>query len=120
MKHISESIIGRRGTVISHIELQDGDVVVLRDGQYKVVFKDVIHGKEKYNGPNVRIFISMYKPDLTYKVDKSFDIMAVYRFTSQSAIYPEEQYVSSDLESFVNRNLKGIIHWGINTIFERK
>lgn len=119
MKHIHESIIGRRGAT-SRIKLHVGDVVVLRDGQYKVVYGDVIHGKYKYDGPNVRIFISMYNPDLTYKVDKSFDIMTIYRFTDPDAIYPEEQYVSSDLESFVARNLKGIIHYGINTVFERK
>ena len=120
MKHINESIIGRRGATTSHIKLQEGDVVVLRDGQYKVVYEDVIHGKDKYTSPEVRIFISMYNSNLTYKVDKSFDIMAVYRFTDPDAIDPEEQYVSSDLESFVARNLKGIIHYGINTVFERK
>jgi len=121
MKHISESIIGRRGTVIPHIELQDEDVVVLRNGQYKVVYKDMIHGKNTFTGPDEGIDIDSYNPiNLTHKRNKIWDIMAIYRFTDSDVIYPEEQYVSSDLESFVARNLKGIIHWGINTVFERK
>lgn len=121
MKRISESIIGRRGISTPHIGLQDGDVVVLRDGQYKVFCQDMIHGKSTYNGPDIGISIDSYNPNLTHKHNKKKDIMAIYRFTSQHpAIYPEEQYVSSDLESFVARNLNGIIHYGINTVFERK
>ena len=121
MKHISESIIGRRGMPTSHIELQDGDVVVLRNGQYKVICQDLIHGKSTYSGPDEGIYIDSYNPiSLTHKHNKIGDIMAIYRFTNPDAIDPEKSYVSSDLESFVARNLKGIIHYGINTMFERK
>jgi hypothetical protein len=105
----------------SYIELQEGDVVVLRNGQYKVVCKDMIHGKSTYTGPDEDIYIDSYNPTiLTHKHNKKGDIMAIYRFTNPDAIDPKEQYVSSDLESFVIRNLKGVIHWGINTVFERK
>ena len=121
MKHISESIIGRRGATTPHIKLQDGDIVVLRNGQYKLVCGDMIHGKSTYNGPDIGISIDSYNPvSLTHKHNKIKDIMAIYRFTAPGAIDPEGQYVSSDLESFVARNLKGIIHYGINTVFERK
>lgn len=122
MRHINESIIGRRGATTPHIKLQDGDIVVLRNGQYKLVCGDMIHGKSTYNGPDIGISIDSYNPvSLTHKYNKIKDIMAIYRFTSQHpAICPEDQYVSSDLESFVARNLKGIIHYGINTVFERK
>lgn len=121
MKHISESIIGRRGMTTSHIELQDGDVVVLRNGQYKVIYKDMIHGKSTYSGPDEGISIDSYNPiSLTHKYNKKGDIMAVYRFTDPDAIDPKEIYDSSSLESFVARNLNGIIHYGINTVFERK
>lgn len=121
MKHISESIIGRKGISTPHIELQDGDVVVLRSGQYKVFCQDMIHSKSTYNGPNIGISVDSYNPTiLTHKHNKNKDIMAIYRFTNPDAIDPEGSYVSSDLESFVSRNLKGIIHWGINTVFERK
>lgn len=122
MKHIHESIIGRKGATTSYIKLQDGDVVVLRNGQYKVVYKDIIHGKNTSTGPDEGIDIDSYNPiSLTHKHNKIGDIMAIYRFTSQDpAIYPEESYTSSDLESFIARNLKGVIHYGINTVFERK
>lgn len=122
MKHISESIIGRRGASNNPIaELQDGDVVVLRNGQYKLVCGDMIHGKSTYNGSDIGISIDSYNPvSLTHKHNKNKDIMAIYRFTAPGAIEPEGQYVSSELESFVARNLKGIIHYGINTVFERK
>lgn len=121
MKHISESIIGRKGAAISHIELQDGDVVVLRNGQYKVVCQGMIHGKNTYNGPDIGISIDSYNHvSLTHKHNKIKDIMAIYRFTDPNAIDPEGPYISSDIEAFVARNLKGIIHYGINTIFERK
>lgn len=121
MKHIQESIIGRRGAATSCIELQDGDVVVLRNGQYKVVCKDMIHGKSTDSGPDEGISIDSYNPiSLTHKHHKKGDIMAIYRFTGPDAIVPEGQYVSPDLESFVARNLNGIIHYGINTVFERK
>lgn len=119
MKHISESIIGRKGIVTSRIELQDGDVVVLRNGQYKVVYKDMIHGKN--TGPDEGIAIKNYNHNLIYKhKNRGVDIMAIYRFTDSDPIDPEEQYVSSYLKSFVTLNLKGIIHFGINTVFERK
>ena len=120
MKHISESIIGRRGASTPHIELQDGDVVVLRNGQYKLVCGDMIHGKSTYNGPDIGISIDSYNSNLTHKHNKKGDVMAIYRFTDPNAIDPEESYISSDIEAFVVRNLNGIIHYGINTVFERK
>ena len=122
MKHISESIIGRKGASNNPIvELQDGDVVVLRNGQYKLVCQGMIHGKSTYNGPDIGISIDSYNPvSLTHKHNKNKDIMTIYRFTEPYAVDPEGAYVSSDLESFVVRNLNGIIHYGINTVFERK
>ena len=66
------------------------------------------------------LLLKDYNPDLTHSRWKDWDIMTVYRFTDPDAIDPTETYHSSDLESFVNRNLKGAIHYGINTVFERK
>jgi len=122
MKHIYESIIGRRGTSNNPIiELQDGDVVVLRNNRYMVVYGDMIHGKNTSTGPDEGIAINSYNHNLIYKhKNRGMDIMAIYRFTDPGPIDPEEQYVSSYLKSFVALNLKGNIHYGMNTIFERK
>ena len=121
MKHINESIIGRKGITISRIELQDGDVVVLRNNRYMVVCGDMIHGKNTSTDPDEGIAIKSYNHNLIYKhKNRGMDIMAIYRFTDPDPIDPGEQYVSSYLKSFVTLNLKGMVHYGINRVFERK
>lgn len=123
MKSLREALVHKHMDGMKTIELQDGDVVVLRNGSYMVTDinpHQTIHSLVPPGSKERIILLKSYNSDLTHSRCKDWDIMIVYRFTDSSAIDPRTTYRSPDLESFVHRNLKGIIHYGINTVFKRK
>ena len=80
MKHISESIIGKRGQRLMIDDLKDKDIIVLRSGLAMLIHNNearvMHHGAHSAAITPLKEFIN---PDLTAKTDRDNDIMKVYR-----------------------------------------
>lgn len=85
MKHIQESIIGRKGSPIpgkidSISDLEMGDVIIFRDQRAGIVnsSKERIIGY--WDADTTHSFsLSFYDRNLCYNMNKSYDVMEVWR-----------------------------------------
>ena len=123
MKHISESIIGKRGRHFTVKDLQDRDIIILRSGAAMLIRGGEVRSKN----PGGRSVFSMslkdfINPDLTAKTDPDDDIMKVYRVED----IMEPPLIDFDYYSFELLNLIDEIQHGhykgtrIDLMFERK
>lgn len=123
MKHINESIIGRkRSSRITILDLKTGYIVRLRDDNYYVVkINDRLPEKSRLRratDSNMFIFIrlSEYDNRLNSKRDHKYDIVEVYQYKDQ---YRDEYIeffenfdVSNKNETFGRKTLMKIISSG--------
>lgn len=93
MKHISESIIGKKGTRMDKRALSDGDVVKVRNGNYFIfISPNTIDRHLDYSvtpkdgalicaSPNwwVSNKLDLWEEDLSLSDDTNFDIMELYK-----------------------------------------
>ena len=117
MKHISESIIGKRGTRYFTVnDLQNGDIVILREGTPMLVCNGWLRVLRRGNALMDRNILNKYDNNLTCK-DPLEDIMIVYRF--KNILNTGRDYRIPELLAFI-RNMENQHHKEFQIVFERK
>ena len=83
MKHIHESIIGRKGVPIpsfSISNLESGDIVILRNRRVGIINDSKERIISYWDNDTTQVFsLSFYDQNLCYNMSESYDIMEVWR-----------------------------------------
>lgn len=116
MKHIQESIIGRKGTPIpgkinSISDLEIGDIVIFRDQRAGIVNSLKERIISYWDADTTHSFtLSFYDRNLCYNMNESYDIMEVWRDQTGKLPRKYNEVQSAWDESYILKFLRELNH----------